>query len=144
MSDCEYILNYIFVMKIRNLGINATLQRSMTLEVYDWLQSCMWCAYRHSRVDLTSAACLLAAIVWASWYWSIGKACILLTSQKHHKLDATLLAFAGMKWPSGIKADFFFNHMHVYISEIKMKPSQWWVAVKKNQLIKFNLCCFVL
>ena len=33
------------------------------------------------KVDFTSTACVLAASGWASWYRSIGKACVLLASR---------------------------------------------------------------
>ena len=47
---------------------------------------------RHSQVDLTSTAFVLASSKQASSYQSISNACILLMSQKHHKIDAMKLA----------------------------------------------------
>ena len=51
------------------------------------------------KVDLTSTACILAASGWASWYRSIGKACVLLACEKCHKLPARWLHLASMKQP---------------------------------------------
>ena len=51
------------------------------------------------QVDLCSTACVLAASGWAAWYRSIEKACVLLASEKRHKLPARWLRLASMKPP---------------------------------------------
>ena len=51
------------------------------------------------KVDLTSTASVLVASGWASWYRSIGKACVLLACEKRHKLPTRYLRLASMKQP---------------------------------------------
>ena len=45
-------------------------------------------------LEVTSTACVLAASMWAPGYRSIGKANFLQTSEKRHKINATLHVFA--------------------------------------------------
>ena len=64
-------------------------------------QSCTWHGNvpRRSRIDLTSATCVRPL---ACERLDIGKACVLLTSQKRHKIYATLCGwFVGMCLISG-------------------------------------------
>ena len=72
-------------LKIKKFG-----SKYSTFEDYDWSQA--FHVMGLDALELTSTACVLAASGWATWYWSIGKACILLASEKRHKLPATLLA----------------------------------------------------
>ena len=60
----EYLLNYILLWNLKKFG-----SKYNTLEVYDWS---VLHGMSLGAIELTWTACILAASVWASWYWSTG------------------------------------------------------------------------
>ena len=83
------------------------------------------------RVDLTSTGCVLASSEWTSWYRSISKVCVLLTSENHTKKYTLHYLRLGSIYETTIR-----EHDYILIVEVKFVEKY----SKNVTPLKSNLC----